>query len=91
MGVKIDKEDRQENNIKNRINKGRAITAMLNSLLWNRQATRKNKLLTYNSIVKSTVTYGAETLKLKKNRIKSYVDGLLEETNEMFKIRKKYK
>ena len=31
LGVKVDKEDWQENNIKNRINKGRTITAMLNS------------------------------------------------------------
>ena len=56
LGVKIDKEDRQENDIKNRINKGRAVTAMLNSVLWNRHITRKNKLLIYNSTVKSTVT-----------------------------------
>ena len=45
LGVKIDKEDRQEDDIKNGINKGRAITAMLNSVKWNRQITRKkNKL-----------------------------------------------
>ena len=31
LRVKIDKEDRQENYIKNRLNKGRAVTAMLNS------------------------------------------------------------
>ena len=61
MGVKIDKVDGQENDIKNRINKDRAITAILNGVLWNRQITRKNKLLIYNSIVKSTVAYGAET------------------------------
>jgi hypothetical protein len=36
FGVKIDKEDRQENYIKNTINKGTAITAMLNTVLWNR-------------------------------------------------------
>ena len=45
LGVKIDKENdienRQGNYIKNRINKGRAIAAMLNSVLWNRQITRK--------------------------------------------------
>ena len=58
FGSKIDKEVRQEIDIKNRINKSRAVTAMLNSILWNRQITRKNKLLIYNSIVKSTVTYG---------------------------------
>ena len=65
LGVKIDIEYRQENGNKNRINKGRAVTAMLNSVLWNRQITRKNKLLVYNSIVKSTVIYGAETWKFK--------------------------
>ena len=64
---KLDKEDRQENYIKNRINKGRAIIAMLNSVMWNRQITRKNKLLIYNSVVKSTDTYGAETWKFNKN------------------------
>ena len=31
----------QENFIKNRITKGRTVTAMLNSVLWNRQVTRK--------------------------------------------------
>ena len=35
LGMKIDKGDRQENGIKNRINKGRAITPMLNRVLWN--------------------------------------------------------
>ena len=55
MGVQIDKENRLENDINNRINKGRAVTAMLNSVLWIRQITRKNKLLIYNSIVKSSL------------------------------------
>ena len=32
-------------------------TTMPNNVLWNRQKTRKNKLLIYNSIVKSTVTW----------------------------------
>ena len=34
LGVKIDKEDRQENYIKNRINKGGAVTAMLNMVVY---------------------------------------------------------
>jgi hypothetical protein len=50
---------------KKRINKGRAITGILNGVLWNKQITREKKLLIYNSIVKSTVTYGAETWKFK--------------------------
>ena len=43
LGVKIYKEARQENYIKNRINKGRTVTAMLNNVLWNRQITRNIK------------------------------------------------
>ena len=39
-GLKIDKADRQGNDIKKRINKGRT-TAMLNGLLQNRQITIK--------------------------------------------------
>ena len=41
---KIHKEDRQENDIKNRVNKGRAITSMLNAVPDNRQITIKSKL-----------------------------------------------
>ena len=44
LRVKIYKKDRQKNNIKNRINKGRAVTAMLNSVLWNTQITRKKQI-----------------------------------------------
>ena len=66
MGVKIDKENRHENDNKNMINEGRAMTAMLNSVLWNR-LLEKNKLLIYISIVKNTVTYVAEIWKFNKN------------------------
>jgi hypothetical protein len=34
----------------------------------NIQISRKNKVIIYNSIVKSTVTYGAQTWKFNKNR-----------------------
>ena len=67
LGVKIDKEGRKENHIKNWINEGRAVSAMINSVLWSRQITRKNKLLIYNSIVKNTVTYEAEKWKFNKH------------------------
>ena len=51
LGVRIDKEDRQESDIKNRINKGRAKIAMLNSILWDRNITKEVKLQIYNSMV----------------------------------------
>ena len=51
-----------------------------------------NVLLIYNSIVKSTVTYGAETWKFNKNlesKLYVYGNGLFWEISKMFKIRKK--
>ena len=40
---------------------------MLNSILWDKNITKQVKLQIYNSIVRSTVTYGAEIWKLNKN------------------------
>ena len=48
LGVKIDKQDRQENYIKSIINEGRAMTAMMNDVLWNSQITKESKLKIYN-------------------------------------------
>jgi hypothetical protein len=67
LWVKIEKQDRQEIDVKNRINEGRAITAMLNGVLWNRQMTRKDKLQIYSSIVKNIIFYGVETWKFNSN------------------------
>ena len=86
--------DIRQENIKNRINKVRAITAVLNGVLWNRQTIRKKKLQIYNSIIKSTVTYEIETRKFnKKFRFKTYVNGneLFEEIGEIFQIIKNQK
>ena len=44
LGVKRDKEDRQEKANKNRINKDRGIREMLNDVMGNRQISRKNNL-----------------------------------------------
>ena len=63
LGLKIDKEGRQENYIKNRINKGRVIITMLNTVLWNRQTTRKKQI---TNIVRSTVSHGSEKWKFNK-------------------------
>ena len=54
-----------------RIHRSRTITAMLNGVLWNRQITIKDKLQMCNSVMKISVTYGAETwIFNKKIRIK---------------------
>ena len=52
-----------KNNIASKMNKGRAITAVLNAVLWNRKITGK-KLQIYNSREKITVTYEVENGKL---------------------------
>ena len=66
LGIQIYKEDRQENDIKNRINKGRAITTMQNGVLWNSQITRKKQITDIYLDFESTITYGAETWTLTK-------------------------
>jgi hypothetical protein len=50
--------------LKKRISKTRRVS-MLNSVLWNRNVLHSTKLLIYKSIVKSILTYGAETWSIK--------------------------
>ena len=44
LEIKIDKEDRKESDIKNKVKKGRAKTAMPNGVLWKKQITRKKQI-----------------------------------------------
>ena len=48
-----------------RINRGRAAITKLNSILWDRDVTPKTKTHIYHAIVKSSITYAAETWCLK--------------------------
>ena len=41
--------------------KGRAAISKLNSILWDRDVTSKTKTHIYHAVVKSTITYAAET------------------------------
>ena len=58
LRVKIDKKDRQENYIKKRINKSRAVTAILNSVQWNRQIIRNKSSASVRSELGNLVSRG---------------------------------
>ena len=65
LGVRITKDGNYEPEINDRTNTGRAAILKLNSILWDRDVTSKTKTHIYHAIVKSTITYAAETWCLK--------------------------
>jgi hypothetical protein len=69
LGVKITKDGNQEPEINGRINRGRAAITKLNDILWDRDVTPNTKIHIYQAIVKSTITYEAETRCLKANTV----------------------
>ena len=69
LGVRITKDGNCEPEINDRINRGRAAITKLNGILWDRDVTPKTKTHIYHAIVKSTMTYAAETWCLKAKTI----------------------
>ena len=69
LGVRITKDGNHEPEINDRFNKGRAAISKLNSILWDRDVTSKTKTYIYHAIVKSTITYAAETWCLKAKTV----------------------
>ena len=69
LGVKITKGGNHEPEINGRINRGRAAITKLNSILWDRDVTPKTKTHIFHGIVKSTITYVAETWCLKAKMV----------------------
>jgi hypothetical protein len=69
LGVRRTKDGNQEPEINDRINRGRAAITQLNSILWDRDGTPKTKTYIYHAIVKSTITYAAETWCLKARTV----------------------
>jgi len=61
LGVRIAKDGNHEPEINDRINTGRTAITKLNSTLWDRDVTPKTKTHVCHAIVKSTITYAAET------------------------------
>jgi len=69
LGVRINKDGNHEPQIKERINRGLEAITKLNSFLWDRDVTLKTKTYIYHAIVKSTITYAAETWCLKAKTV----------------------
>jgi len=69
LRVRITKEGNHEPAINDRINRGRAIKTKFNSILWDCDVTPKTKTHIYHAIVKSTITYAAETGYLKAKKV----------------------
>ena len=65
LGVRINKDRNHEPEISDKINKGPAAISKLNSILWDRHVTSKTKTHICHVIVKSAITYAAETWCLK--------------------------
>ena len=69
FGVKITKDGNHEPQTNDRIHTGRAAITKLNSILWDCDVTPKTKTHIYHAVVKSTVTYTAETWCLKAKMV----------------------
>lgn len=65
LGVEISQEGTLDSAIRERNAAGRRAIGMLNSIIWDRNIRKENKVKIYNSIVKSTITYSAEVWPLK--------------------------
>jgi hypothetical protein len=61
LGLRITKDGNYESQINDKINRGRAVITKLNNILWDCEVTPKTKTHIYRAIVKSTITYAAET------------------------------
>ena len=69
FGVKINKDGNHKPEFYDIINRGRSDITRLNSILWERDMTPKTKTPIYYEIVKSTITYSAETWCLKSKTV----------------------
>jgi len=69
LRVRITKDGNHKAEINDRINRVRAAKTNLNSILWDRDVFPKTKTDIYHAIVKSTLTYAAETWCLKAKTV----------------------
>nr|CAI5853376.1 unnamed protein product [Callosobruchus analis] len=66
LGIILNKQGNSEDEIKERINKGRKVTGALNSLLWDKGIKKQTKNRLYKSLVESVMLYGAEVWDVSK-------------------------
>jgi hypothetical protein len=69
MGVRITKDGNYEPEINDKINRGRAAITKINCILWDCDVTPKTKNNICHAIVKSTITFVAETWCLKAKTV----------------------
>ena len=69
LGVRITKVGNHNPEINDRINRRRADITKINSILWERDVIPKTNAHIYHEIVKSTMTYSAETWCLKAKTV----------------------
>ena len=69
MGTKITADGGLDVEINERINKGRSAISKFNGVLWDQNISSKTKATIFNTIIRSTMTYGAETWELKSRTI----------------------
>lgn len=60
LGVRIQKDGKDEEEIRQRIGQGRRGIKRLNGIWWSKEITKKRKYNIYNTVIKSIVLYGAE-------------------------------
>ena len=66
LGMNITQDGTLDEAIRERNIQGRKAISLLNSVLWDKNISKSNKHLIYNSIVKSIITYGSEVWQLKE-------------------------
>ena len=66
LGVTLGKTGKSDLDITNKINQGRRVIGQLNSVLWSKEISKKNKTTIYKTIVESIVTYGSEVWEVSK-------------------------
>lgn len=67
LGIDFDTTGRDDTEIKKRITQARRTIGCLNGIFWSQEIGKKRKLTIYETLVKSSLIYGAETWRMTEN------------------------